>query len=104
MEARGWTIDSIRKAIDQPYGMSPTISRGNGNGPATAYFVNNGQYVVVDDMTDQVIAISDLHRQGWIIDRDIQLPIKIVNPEDLLDSQDIIVNEDFTCLTFASMD
>ena len=49
MGPRGWTRQAIDNALQNPLKTGSTINRATGNS-ATAYFVSQNQYVVVDDV------------------------------------------------------
>lgn len=55
-----------------------TINRANGN-QATAYFREDGHYVVIDNKTNEIIQVSNTnYRVGsgaddWKVDRDIKI-------------------------------
>jgi hypothetical protein len=64
MDRRGWTEKSIRKTIDDRFTTRPTTIRETGN-PGTAYYNEDGTYVVVDDVTGKVTQIQDRFDPTW---------------------------------------
>ena len=73
MERRGWTIQSVTETINSPYTTRSSVNRGTGN-TATAYFNENDSYVVIDDVTNEVVQVSNLYDPSWGPDRDIINP------------------------------
>ena len=72
MEDRGWTDESINNTINDAYALRDSVNKETRNS-ATAYFNKDGSYVVVDNLTNDVIQISDTTRP-WIPDSSIQDP------------------------------
>ena len=71
MANRGWTKDSVRNTVRNPYTTRRTTNVATGN-PATVYYKRNGAYVIVDDITLQVIQVSDTFDPvNWISDPNI---------------------------------
>lgn len=69
---RGWTADAIGRAIRRPVATGRTVDRATGQ-PATAYFVSHNQYVVRNDVTGQIVQVSDLRNPNWMVDRAIRV-------------------------------
>ena len=73
MSRRGWTEESIREVIEHPARMERTrdrrhlddLSCGRRNDPAMAYIQDDGQYVVLNLVLKEVIAISDRKDPEW---------------------------------------
>jgi RHS repeat-associated protein len=65
--SRKWTDATIRQVMDAPYAVGKSINMRNNN-PATAYFLTKNQYVVIDDITNEVVQISDLLKADWKVD------------------------------------
>lgn len=63
---RGWTLDSVRKTMQNPVKTGTATNRTNQN-PATAYFRSENQYVVIDDVTGDIVQASDLYDPDWIV-------------------------------------
>lgn len=61
-----------------PYITRSAKNKANGN-PATAYYGADNSYVVVDDITHEVIQISDLTRE-WFPDSTIVDPPGMYQP------------------------
>lgn len=53
MKNRGWTEDLIRNTVDNPY-----TSRASTN-KATVFYTQQGSYVIVDNITKEIVQISD---------------------------------------------
>jgi len=69
---RGWTEQEIRDAVAGPaIGTSADNTRGQTD-PATVYGSKAGGYVVVNDITNHVVQISDRNDLGWVPDSRIK--------------------------------
>ena len=75
MASRGWTTITINEVVADPAATSPAFSRLTGNA-ATAYFNTYGGYVVVDNVTGDVVQISNLNDPNWMPDSSITDPPK----------------------------
>lgn len=64
---RGWTNDSIAKAINNPVKTGKSKNPYTGN-EVTLYYVNNVHYVAVDKGTGKVIQVADLNKADWKMD------------------------------------
>jgi RHS repeat-associated protein len=65
---RGWTDDLIQKVINKAHTTRKATNRATGN-PATAYFTKDGAYVVVDDVTKEIVQVSNrIDIKNWIPD------------------------------------
>ena len=64
------TEQSVRNTVDAPYTTRNSTNLAENN-PATAYYVQDGSHVIVDDVTKEVIQVSDRTRTDWIPDRNI---------------------------------
>ncbi len=67
-ERRGWTDEAINDTIQNPAATHDVWDYNPGGGsrePATAYEDADGDYVVVNDVDDQVIQVSDKNDPGW---------------------------------------
>jgi len=74
MNQRGWTKETIRATVDSPYTIRESINKATGN-VATAYYNQRGAYVVVDNVTREVVQISDFnHPETWVPDSGIINP------------------------------
>ena len=68
---RGWSLESIKQVVANPAMTRSTLdnihvyNRENGN-PVTYYYRLDGHYVVIDNLTNQVVQVSDLSDIGWI--------------------------------------
>ena len=71
---RGWTKQSVANVRNNPFTTRSAVNRTTGN-PATAYYTNDGAYVVVDDVTGKVIQISNAKNPAaWAPDSSISDP------------------------------
>jgi RHS repeat-associated protein len=71
---RGWTPKLVQRVIDRAVHTSPAINRATGN-PATAYFDRSGSHVVRDNVTGNIVQVSDrLNPSGWRPDSSIVNP------------------------------
>ena len=75
MERRGWTMNSVESLIMSPYTTRSSINRATGNS-ATAYFDEYGNYVIVDDLTNEIVQVSDRNDPNWIPDSSIKDPYR----------------------------
>ena len=74
MASRGWTRDSVRNTVDSPYTTRNTTNLATGN-PATVFYKRNGAHVIVDNITLEIVQVSDaLNPAGWIPDPNIVNP------------------------------
>jgi|GEM_PF-2165995 len=64
MIRRGWTIQSVQNVLDNPCQTLPTLWRGTGDS-ATAYYRQDGYYVVRNDVTGEVFQFSDVNDPNW---------------------------------------
>lgn len=71
MEKRGWSEGAINATIKNSAYTKKSINKATGN-KATAYFDKDGSYVVRDDVTGNIIQISDKNDPNWIIDKNIK--------------------------------
>lgn len=73
MERRGWTRESIHETVNNAYTTRGATNRATGN-RATAYFRKDGSYIVRDNVTDEVIQVSNRLDPKWIPDATITNP------------------------------
>lgn len=74
MNSRGWTEQSVYDTVNNPHTTRISINKANGH-PATVYYNANGAYVVVDDITNAVIQVSDaISPSTWVPDSSIINP------------------------------
>ena len=66
--ARGWSDADIDEVIDNhPGGTAPAIDRTpKPNQPATVYYRLDGHYVIVNDISGEIVQLSDRKDNGWI--------------------------------------
>jgi hypothetical protein len=70
MRKRGWDENSVKNVYDSPYTTRQATNRATGN-PATAYFTKEGAYVVVDDVTNEIVQVSNKLNPNWKPDSSI---------------------------------
>ncbi|MCL6600922.1 MAG: hypothetical protein K6T81_19630 [Alicyclobacillus macrosporangiidus] len=73
MGRRGWNEDSIHDTVNNPHTTRPATNKANGN-RATAYFNEDGSYVVRDNETKDIIQVSDRNDPKWVPDSTIENP------------------------------
>lgn len=72
---RGWTLDTIQEVVNNPYTTREAVNKATGNA-ATAYYNKAGDYVVVDNITGELLQTSKFGDTGWIPDSTIINPYK----------------------------
>lgn len=75
MEQRGWSEKTVKDIADKPHTTRKSINRANGN-EATVFYDKDGSYMIVDDVTKEVVQISDKFNKDWAPDREIINPYK----------------------------
>ncbi len=76
MSSRGWTEDMVRDTVDNPFTIRNSINKATGNS-ATVFYTERGSYVIVDDVTNEIVQISDnINPLEWIPDASIESPYK----------------------------
>ena len=70
---RGWSDDLISKVINKPYTTRVATNKATGN-KATAFFAKDGSYVVKDDVTREIIQVSNKADINWVPDPTIVNP------------------------------
>jgi hypothetical protein len=73
MDNRGWTKESVQDTVDNSYTTRKSTSKPTGNS-ATVYYNKDGSYVVVDDVTGEIVQVSDANDPTWIPDDTIVDP------------------------------
>jgi phage-related minor tail protein len=71
MAKRGWTNQLIKETILKNVGRK-AFNKATGNA-ATAYFTSSGAYVVIDNITKQIVQISNRFDPNWVVDATIKL-------------------------------
>jgi len=75
---RGWTPESINATVNSPTKTGSTINHATGN-PATAYFNEAGHYVVRDNVSGDLVQMSNQNYPigsgpgQWAVDSNIQM-------------------------------
>mgnify|MGYP001011239774 FL=1 len=67
MSKRGWTETSVNDTVNNAFTTRTSTNLANNN-PATAYFNKDGSYVVVDNVTKEVVQVSNRLDPKWIPD------------------------------------
>lgn len=79
MEQRGWTENDIRSTVDNPFTTRTSTNKATGN-PATVFYTERGAYVIIDDVTNAVVQISDnINPSTWIPDSGIVNPFSPID-------------------------
>ncbi len=74
LAGRGWTPKLVQRVIDRAVHTSPALNRATGNA-ATAYFDRTGAYVVRDNVTGEIVQVSNrLNPGAWRPDASIVSP------------------------------
>ena len=73
MLSRGWTDKLIESTVNNPFTTRAATNKATGN-MATAYFTKDGAYVVRDNITKEIIQISNRLDPKWIPDSTIFNP------------------------------
>ena len=73
MTQRGWTQDSVRHTIDNPHTTRNATNRATGN-QATVFYNKDGSHVIIDNVTRQVVQVSDRFDIFWVPDQSIVYP------------------------------
>ena len=72
MVKRGWTPDMINESLNNPVRTIPwqdtryLSGGGRVNDPATAYYYRGGGYVVRNNVTGDIVQVSDRNDPGWM--------------------------------------
>lgn len=72
---RGWDPQLIDDVLNNPYATRPSTNRATGNS-ATAYFRQDGSYVIRDGVTGDIIQVSNKNDPNWIPDPAIHNPYR----------------------------
>ena len=75
IKKRGWSIDSIKDVIQHPHTTRKAFNKSTGS-EATVYYNKQGDYVVIDNNTKELIQTSKYGDKNWIPDSTIQDPYK----------------------------
>ncbi|MBO1348474.1 MAG: hypothetical protein EBE86_014270 [Hormoscilla sp. GUM202] len=72
MSKRGWKQQSVVATIQNPASTAATrdnrynIDGTQKNEPATVYYRSDGHYVVCNDLTGDIVQVSDTNDPNWI--------------------------------------
>ncbi|MBI4359966.1 MAG: hypothetical protein HY564_02650 [Candidatus Jacksonbacteria bacterium] len=72
MSKRGWDQATLEDVVQNPSKTGTAIDRTAGGEPATAYFDKSGNYVVVNNRTNNIVQISNRNTVNWHVDSSIQ--------------------------------
>ena len=76
IKRRGWNRELINKTISKPYATRTSVNKATGN-KATVFYTKRGSYITIDDITREVVQISDnIEPSNWIPDTSINNPFK----------------------------
>ena len=74
MDSRGWSEELLNNTVDNLYTIRISMNKATGN-PATVFYTQRGSYVIVDDITKQIVQISDnINPSTWVPDTSIVDP------------------------------
>jgi hypothetical protein len=70
---RGWTQEAVEQTVRSPHRTLPApdtryLPDGSGrrrNDPATAYINADGSYVIRNDVTGDIVQVSDRNKPNW---------------------------------------
>lgn len=71
MAKRGWSDSLIKDTILKNVGRK-AVNKATRNA-ATAYFTSTGAYIVIDNITKEIVQISDRFDLNWVVDTTIKL-------------------------------
>ena len=74
MTKRGWTESTVRDTVSNPYTKRVSVNKATGNS-ATMYYNKSGGYVIIDDVTNAIVQVSDnINPSTWAPDPSIVDP------------------------------
>ena len=74
MTKRGWTESTVRDTVSNPYTKRVSVNKATGNS-ATVYYNKSGGYVIIDDVTNAIVQVSDnINPSTWAPDPSIVDP------------------------------
>jgi hypothetical protein len=73
LSQRGWSNDTIEELVSNPYIKRTSTNRATGNS-ATVYYRKDGHYIIRDDITGDLVQMSNTNAQKWIPDSNIINP------------------------------
>ena len=74
VKKRNWNMDLINNTYNYPYTTRQSINRTDNFHPATVYYNKDGDYIIVDDVTNELVQLSEYGNTAWQPDRDIINP------------------------------
>jgi hypothetical protein len=75
LEKRGWSVEDVQTTVNKPHTTSLATNKATG-ADATAYFNEDGSYVVRDNATGQIIQVSNRNDPAWVPDPSIRTPFR----------------------------
>lgn len=72
LSKRGWTKESVMEIIQKPAHTAQTQDKRykhdgtRENAPATIYYSGEGHYVIRNDLTGDIVQVSDTNDPGWV--------------------------------------
>lgn len=79
MGGRGWTTEDINNIYSNPYTTRVATDKATGD-PATAYYNEEGNYISVNNVTKEVIQVSNKNDLTWKPDSTIEDPYTPPSP------------------------
>lgn len=74
MTKRGWTESTVRDTVSNSYTKRVSVNKATGNS-ATVYYNKAGGYVIIDDVTNAIVQVSDnINPSTWAPDPSIVDP------------------------------
>ena len=75
MQNRGWSFSDVEEVVRRPFTTRQSINKATGN-PATVFYNRDGTYIIVDDVTNALVQISDKYDPNWVPDASIINPYR----------------------------
>lgn len=72
MQNRGWTPELAQRVYERPARLGRAVNRANQQA-ATAFFLPDASYLIVEDATGDVVQISNRNDPLWMPDASIVL-------------------------------
>lgn len=72
LSKRGWTKESVMEIIQKPAHTARTQDKRykhdgtQENAPATIYYSDEGHYVIRNDLTGDIVQVSNTNDPGWV--------------------------------------
>jgi hypothetical protein len=62
---RGWLINDVEDVVRNPALTRTHVNHATGN-PATYFYRTDGHYAVIDDVTGEIIQVSEIGNSNWV--------------------------------------